>query len=307
MKGVSVVICCYNSEKKIAATLEYLSKQKEAAGISFELLLVDNNCSDQTVALANSEWSSLGNQFPLRVIAEQNAGLNFARKTGIENALYEYIVLCDDDNWLCNDYLLKVYHLFETMPSVAIAGGVGEAVSDIEIPAWFKAVNGFGYAVGKEGRQTGITGSVYGAGMALRKNSYLSIPHNDFALTDRKADSLSSGGDTEICLRITQAGYQVYLDESLSFRHFINRERLTWNYYLRLRRSFGKANARLEKKYALKDPPAGRKKWQVIKFGLRNIKYLLFPNWQKSEKTAATAQEWSRQLNSINNLKEDLF
>lgn len=298
MKGISIVICCYNSENKIASSLQFLSKQKKLADAPFELVLVDNNCTDKTIELALNTWNTLGNVYPLRVVVEKKAGLNFARKAGIESALHPYVVLCDDDNWLCEDYLFKIYNIFETMPRVAIAGGVGQAVSDIALPLWFKLVNGFGYAVGTENRQTGITSSVYGAGMSLRKEVYISLfGKNDFALTDRKADSLSSGGDTEICLLMREAGYQIYFDETLLFQHFINKERLNWSYYLRLRKSFGKANAMLQQQYDLKNRGAITNYISVAKFAGRNIKYLLFPFWYKNEQCANVVQEWSRQLN----------
>ena len=54
--GVSVVVCCYNSADVIIPTMTALSRQDVPHGIGFEVLLVDNNCTDNTVQLALKIW-----------------------------------------------------------------------------------------------------------------------------------------------------------------------------------------------------------------------------------------------------------
>jgi glycosyltransferase involved in cell wall biosynthesis len=172
-KGISVIICCHNSSVKIEATLGNLALQIKQPGTEYEIILVDNNCTDNTIETAQECWRSLHNPFPLCIIQETKTGLSYARQKGIAAAKYEYVVLCDDDNWLCKDYLKKVFMLFETMPDVALLGGVGEAVFENgTAPAWFTNMKGFGYAVGAEGRKTGYTFAVYGAGMGIRKSVF---------------------------------------------------------------------------------------------------------------------------------------
>ena len=296
MKGISIIICAYNSGEKLQPTLDHLAKQKGIAKISFELIIVDNNCTDNTIEIAKEAWHQAGNPFILKIIKEPEAGLNFARVAGIKAATNEYIILCDDDNWLDEDYVLKVYNHFENMPEVAIVGGVGEAVSNIALPSWFNAVEGFGYAVGREGRSTGYVSSVYGAGMGLRKSVFETLIKRDsFSLTDRKEKSLSSGGDSEICLLIKEAGYKIYLDETMLFKHFLNRERLTWNYYLKLRRSFGEATAVLQKKAnGIKPTGTFKSKLSTIKLAFKNMGYLIAPLFFKNKACANFIQEWAR-------------
>ena len=52
MKGISVVVCCYNSIARIGETLTYLSNQKVPADVAWEIVLVDNASTDRTADFA---------------------------------------------------------------------------------------------------------------------------------------------------------------------------------------------------------------------------------------------------------------
>lgn len=299
--GISVIICCYNSGDKLIPTLKHLAVQKMLPGITLEIIIVDNKCTDNSIKIAMETWESLSQPFSLSIVQELKPGLSFARVKGMQMAKFDLAVFCDDDNWLCNDYLLRISALFEKMPQVAIIGGVGEAVSENILPVWFNAVDGFGYAVGTEGRTTGYVDSVYGAGMALRRKEFNSIISDaNFILTDRKGNRLSSGGDMEICILMKNAGYKIYLDESLTFKHFLPQSRLSWNYYLKLRRAFGKANGALQ----INNGTFLKKKKMMEylsmgKFVLMHFHFFLFPNLFKEPACARFAQELGRRIENV--------
>ena len=304
IKGVSVIICCFNSADKIEKTLSYLASQIKQEGIQYEIILVDNNCTDATVQKALACWEFLGKPFPLYVTVQSVSGLTYARQKGIAAANYEYLILCDDDNWLSDNYLQKVYAIFETIPNVALAGGVGEAVFENEKftpPEWFQKIQGFGYAVGDEGRKTGYTCAVYGAGMCIRKSVFEKLIGDklSFILSVRNGKFLSSGGDTEICIIIEKAGYKIFFDTSLRFKHFITADRLQWGYYLQLRRSFGIATAYLQaysSNSVVNTPSTVRFAKQAIQYWFlitRHIHFFLFPFFFKTASCASFVQQLS--------------
>jgi hypothetical protein len=105
--GVSVVLCCYNSVGRLPETLRHLSMQRLPSGCQWEVLLVDNASQDDTAFVASGLWEDLGRPAPLRIVHEPIPGLSSARNAGIRNACYEYVILCDDDNWLAPDNLLN--------------------------------------------------------------------------------------------------------------------------------------------------------------------------------------------------------
>ncbi len=293
--GVSVIICCYNSAHKIKSTLEHLAIQKKHANFPFEIILVNNNSTDNTVEKAIQLWQALGQPFPLVVKDENLPGLNNARLRGIETAGYEYLIFCDDDNSLCDNYLIKVISIFESRGEVAMIGGVGEAIIDMKKPEWFTNAKGFGYAIGTENRNTGYTNSVYGAGMAVRKSFfwYLQNENIQFLLTDRVKNTLSSGGDTELCTLVNCSVKKIWFDECLKFKHYLDKSRIDWHYYLRLRASFGKANAFLRlytEGYLHKKEITAFKDFAI--FIMRYPHLIIFAKWNTSLKHANAVQQY---------------
>ena len=302
LKGISVVVCCYNSADRICKTLHYLSYQQACDNFLYEIILVDNNCSDNTIETAEKFWKSAGSPFLLKVVQQPVSGLNFARQKGVDTACFEYIIFCDDDNGLCENYLKRVIDLFEYQHDVAIIGGVGEPEFQCTPPSWFDELKGFGYAIGTEGRTTGYVDLVYGAGMGIRRSIFQKVVSSceSFVLTDRIGNALSSGGDAEICILTSRAGFKIYLDTNLCFKHFIAASRLKWSYYLRLRKAFGIAAAYLEiykknSELPLNRGMAGNVK-AIISYGrflIFRVHFYLFPGLFKNAECASFMQALS--------------
>ena len=69
---LAVVICCYNSEKIIEETLRALAAQEDIGSV-WEVVLVDNNCNDQTTTVAKATWEDSGSsRSPTRTISMIN-------------------------------------------------------------------------------------------------------------------------------------------------------------------------------------------------------------------------------------------
>ncbi|WP_166727610.1 glycosyltransferase [Mucilaginibacter gilvus] len=232
--GVSVLICCYNSAGRLPATLKHLSAQQVPVDLSWEIIVVDNASDDNTAALASQLWKDLGKaDINFTILTEPKAGKNNALHTGIAAAAYDYILICDDDNWLSDDYVSKAFHRMHINPAIGAAGGRGVAVSDGDLPAWFTQYQ-HGYAVGGQNSVTGDIskkGYLWGAGMVFRKQLYYKT-YLDFPsfLTGPNGDTLARGEDVEFCLRILLAGHTLFYDEALTYKHYIPPGRLTEEY-----------------------------------------------------------------------------
>jgi glycosyltransferase involved in cell wall biosynthesis len=242
MKGVSVVVCCYNSSARLPKTLEYLAKQETSEEVQWEIVLVDNNSSDNTADTANYIWSKSGHPTNLNVVQEKRPGLSFARQKGIEESRYDVIVFCDDDNWLQRNYIETVFNKFNKNSELGALGGWCEPVFEENKPEWFDVFAG-NFAVGKSVKTSGFLANdnsyIYGAGLAIHKKTLKELDRKGFKniLTDRKGTSLSSGGDVELIYAIKLIGHRVYFDENLFFYHFMPLGRMHWDYLLRLRKS----------------------------------------------------------------------
>lgn len=241
MNGISVIVCCYNSAERIGTTLNFLKKQR-VEHLSWEVILVDNNCTDETVNEAISVWGN----YPVKllVIKEEKAGLIHARNTGVMSAKYDFLIFCDDDNWLEENYLKFVNQLFNTNPHVGAIGGKSTMVTESEgtIPNWFKTEEN-AYAVGKQAFESGdVTSRLYlwGAGLAIRKNLAEQCFDTEFPflLMGRNGKQITAGDDFEICSRIILIGYSLLYDERLQYEHYIPSVRLTEIYLAQMKMGF---------------------------------------------------------------------
>src|SRR4051794_7116729 len=99
-KAISIIICCYNSSKRLPATLKHIAQQKMRSNILWEVIVVDNNSADDTKEVAVREWRKYNLSVPFKVVTEQKQGLIHAREKGYAEAAYQLLLFCDDDNWL---------------------------------------------------------------------------------------------------------------------------------------------------------------------------------------------------------------
>ena len=234
-KGISLIVCCYNSEERLTDTLKHLSKQDLDSDYPAEIIVVDNNSSDNTSFRARELWDIYGAPYPLFVIEEREPGLSNARRAGVLAAQYEYGVFCDDDNWLRHDYLIQTIKLFDENPGAGVLGGASIPVSDVSLPPWFYTKAG-SFAVGVQADESGdITSRKYlwGAGMAFRTEVLKAIYDDNIVplVSGRKGNILTSGDDGEISAWYIFSGYRLFYSDKLIFKHYMPAERLTDEYF----------------------------------------------------------------------------
>lgn len=247
MRGVTLALCCYNSAGRLTQTLSHISKLELGQEINLEVLLIDNASTDNTAQVANDLWSSFASNVPLHIIRENKPGLSYARRTAIMHANYDYILFCDDDNWLAADYVKRGFQMLDSNPAIGMLGGKGMPVIEGEVPNWFKKYAG-SYAVGAQYKSNSVLTdryNLYGAGVWMRRKLLMDLYSAGFEslLTGRKGESLTSGEDTEICIWIKKMGYQLFYDDGLEFSHLIPRARLSKKYLLKRSYEKGKIEA----------------------------------------------------------------
>jgi glycosyltransferase involved in cell wall biosynthesis len=250
-RGISVIICCYNSSLRLPETLKHIASQNVQVDLLWEVIIVDNASKDDTATVAAKEWRKY--DLPLvefKIINEQNPGLSFARNRGISESSFEFILFCDDDNWLDQNYLSVAFRLLADKPDIGVLGGQSTALTDGSFPDWFETYKA-AYVVGKQNTVSGdisARGYLWGAGMAFRKTYYQrAFSRVPSLLTDRKGASLVSGGDSEICKRFLLLGLKLHYSEMLEYTHFIPNNRFTINYRDGLLKGFSEAKEILDK------------------------------------------------------------
>jgi glycosyltransferase involved in cell wall biosynthesis len=267
LNGVSILICCYNSSDVIVQTLEFIFRQKNTDGIPWEIIVVDNASTDNTAQISQDLRNESNCLTPFKIVNESVPGLSAARQKGIKSAKYEYVVFCDDDNRLEENFVRNTFDIMRGNSEIGILGGFGKAEYETFPKSWFNDWKN-SFAIGEQseiiGDITWTRGFVWGAAMVIRKNAWEKSLANGFKskLTDRKGNTLSAGGDTEICYALRNNGWKIWYDPKLIFTHYITSERLNWTYLRNLFRGFGNASSGLDE-YLKKIPVKTRKEKRI--------------------------------------------
>ena len=249
MNGVSIVICCYNSEKRIENTLIHLQHQKFDKPLHWEVILVDNASADNTSSSAAEIWKR-NPVTELRIVKEDTPGLMHARHRGLAESKYEIVSFIDDDNWVEEKWVEKIQRIFSSDAQIGACGGSSEAVFETTQPAWFSD-NENSFAVGKQAHETGYIedkkGFLWGAGLSFRKSLWQELLRRGFKnLTiGREGQNTTAGEDTELCYAFRLLGYRMYYQQDLTLQHFMPSARMNFSYFEKMNIGFGKANTRL--------------------------------------------------------------
>jgi len=130
---LSIVVCTYNREKLLPACLESLACQSANKRL-YEVLIVDNNSSDNTRHVANEFLKKYSN---FRYFFEHKQGLSYARNLGLKETAADYIAFIDDDARACNNWVEEAIKIIvEKKPD--IFGGPVYPIEMENKPAWYK-------------------------------------------------------------------------------------------------------------------------------------------------------------------------
>ena len=109
----SVVIPCYNEEDYIENTIRSLKAQD--TGINYEIIVVDNNCTDATASIAR--------RLGVKVIVESEPGICAARQAGTEAAKGDIIISTDADTTFSKNWFQNIESEFKKNPSIVAVCG----------------------------------------------------------------------------------------------------------------------------------------------------------------------------------------
>lgn len=268
--GVSLVVCTHNGATRLPAALAHLAAQEVAAALRWEVLVVDNASTDDTAAAARAAWP-VAPPAPLRVIPEPRVGLGHARLRGLDAASYEVVGFVDDDNWLAPDWVQRAWEVMDAHADVGACGSQGEPVFESGAPPPWFAGSAHSYAVGDQGDAGDVgPGPLWGAALIVRRAAWQAVRDAGFEpmLAGRQGSLPMAGEDTELCFALEHAGWRLWYEPRLRFRHAIPASRLTWPYARAIHYGFGFASVTMDH-YAVAGRATTRRRlewwaWRVL-------------------------------------------
>lgn len=131
----TVIICTYNRASNLPRCLDALAKQRGLEGRRWEVLVVDNNSSDDTPAVV----AELARTLPINIrsVRETEQGLNYARNRGIRESSSTWFSYVDDDILVSEDWLASLIESFEANDADAVGGRIHLDPS-IKLPKWIR-------------------------------------------------------------------------------------------------------------------------------------------------------------------------
>jgi GT2 family glycosyltransferase len=98
---ISVILCTWNNSRRLAVTLDAIARCTIPTSLAWELVLVDNKCTDDTPSVVRSFEGRL----PLVSVDEPRQGLSHARNAGRRAAHGRLILFTDDDITPCAGWI----------------------------------------------------------------------------------------------------------------------------------------------------------------------------------------------------------
>jgi glycosyltransferase involved in cell wall biosynthesis len=111
---VSVVLPCFNEQDHVVQEIERISKAMDASGYSYELLVIDDASTDDTLSLIREAEP----RFPaMRLLAfHRNGGAGTARRIGTHEARGEIVVWTDADMTYPNERIPEFVRFLDDHP-----------------------------------------------------------------------------------------------------------------------------------------------------------------------------------------------
>lgn len=248
--GISIVVCTYNGSDRIMPTLQSIFSLNSDINIPWELIIVNNGSTDNTSIICNNYILKNDLQKKARLVIEDKLGCNNARLKGLYESKYKWLLFCDDDNQLFPDYIDKAWKILESNAKIGVLGGQGLPLFEKEKPDWFDHYSK-SFAIGPQGKRDGkintLSKKLYSAGSFFKKELLLNYYNNNFKtiMIGPHGNDLTRGEDTEWCILIQLLGYELWYSHELKFHHLMSENRMTWSYFLNLKKGIASGTAKL--------------------------------------------------------------
>ena len=118
---ISVIICTHNRAEFLRKCLHSTLAQVAAPGVTWEIVVVANGCTDATATVVGNAAAVSG--APLRLVEDPVANLSHARNLGAIQARGDMLIFLDDDAQPAADWLAAYGEQFRLRPEVEAGGG----------------------------------------------------------------------------------------------------------------------------------------------------------------------------------------
>jgi glycosyltransferase involved in cell wall biosynthesis len=241
---ISVILCTHNRARTLATALESVAAQSVSESGGWDVVVVDNNSSDETGQVVEDFQRRYPDRF--HYFFEQQQGISHARNRGIREARGEILAFMDDDETAVPDWL---QNLTANLHNGEWSGAGGRILPqwNCDRPRWLSDRSAFTLAplavfdLGTKGGP--LTESPFGANMAFRKEVFNACGGFRTDL-GRVGKGMLSGEDSELGRRVIAAGRRLRYEPSAVTYHPVEEFRVHRKYFLQWWFNKGRSDVR---------------------------------------------------------------
>jgi len=241
---LTVVICTWNRAKLLDQTLAEMRNLVVPSDVDWELLVVNNNCTDHTDEVIQRH----GTELPIRRLFESSAGKCHAANRAVAAARGELLIWTDDDVLVNPDWLSEYAKAAAAFPKAGFFGGPIDPWFEGRPPQWLERslqhLEGV-FAVRQLGdlpiEITHPSNLPYGANLAIRA-SIQKRELYDPRLGPRPKSEIR-GEETDLLGRLLNAGVSGRWCPKAGVRHFIPKSRQQVRYLRKFFFGLGQTDA----------------------------------------------------------------
>ena len=230
---LSLVLCTWNNCRRLAVTLDALAHCAIPDGLRWELVLVDNNCTDDTERVA----ASFSDRVPLLYVREPRQGLSRARNAGLGAASGEFVLFTDDDVRPCSAWIATYWECYRSRPTGFLFGGPidsefeGARPDEELLSAAPPSVAGLDYGV--EERVIADESPFVSANWGCPREILLRLGGFDVEKgLDPSCGRVRGGEETDLMQRLSQRGWRALYLPQARLAHFVPASKCTLQHIL---------------------------------------------------------------------------
>ncbi|MEH2111553.1 hormogonium polysaccharide biosynthesis glycosyltransferase HpsE [Nostoc sp.] len=240
---ISVAIPAYNGATRLPKILDKILTQKGVEKFNWEIIIVDNNSSDNTSEVIENYQKIYDGIFHIRYFLEPEQGAAFARLRAVREARGQLIAFLDDDNLPDPNWLSEAYNFGLNHPQAGAWSGQIHGDFEVNPPENFERIQAF-LAIREHGSNPHLFDADNlrlppGAALVVRKEVWSENVPLRPNLSGKLPGILVQGDDYEPLLYIHNAGWEIWYNPTMHTYHQIPGWRFERDYLLTLARGCG--------------------------------------------------------------------
>lgn len=181
---ISIIILNYNGKKWLKKLLDSLFSQTYK---NFEIIFVDNDSNDDSLDFVKNNYTDAR----LKIIkSKKNLGFAGGNNLGITNANGKYILLINNDTWLDNDFLEKLFAFYKNNNFDIVAPYEKDYENTKKLKKYNHTIDFLGHPIGLKDKDKAYKFYLSGACLFFSKKIYQETLglDNDFFMYCEEAD-----------------------------------------------------------------------------------------------------------------------